>query len=233
MLDAQTFAAQSVLRIRDIADRQHIAVRGAHLLVDDHTVLGRQSRRGGEINGGTCADADHHEIGWDASGRRFDSLDRGITGERGGVRVLEEVHSVLAVQILEVFSELLSEDGRERGSVGVEDDRDIAAVGLGRCRDLEADPAAADDRDLLAVAELGPDGHCISGIAESVDVAKLSARDIERAGYRSGGEDRLAVGQLLTVIEGDLLRTCVKGGHRGAEVGRDVLSGVPIFASES
>src|SRR5699024_6457995 len=151
---------------------------------------------------GIRADADDDEIGGHASGAGLDGLDGGGTGEGRGVGLLEEGHTGLLVDGFAMLSEPLTELGRQRTPTRAEDDGATAAVELRRCGDLESDPTAADNGDLLALAELSADGHGISGIPESVDVGQLGSRHVEGARGRPGRQDRLSVLELLAVVEG-------------------------------
>src|SRR5690625_7651308 len=72
----------------------------------------------------------------------------------------------------------ISEHGRQRRRIRVEDDGDIAAVELRCCGDFESDPTAADDGDLLAIAELSADDYGVSGIQERVDVVHISTQHV-------------------------------------------------------
>ena len=93
------------------------------------------------------------------------------------------------------------------------DHHDIGAQHARRGGDLESDPAAADDDESRAFAEIGADRGAVVDAAEIMDALKLLPLDRELADPAPGGDQQLVVCNRAAARERDGLPRALDRGR--------------------
>ena len=179
--------------VGDVTDRVHVLVGGAEPTVGPDAVVDDQAGGLGELGDGLDPDPDDEQVDVEraavAEGHR-----RAVTagGDGGHLDAGAEVDAVLAVEVGEDLGDLRTEDAQE-GELERLEDGHRGAVLPGGGRDLEPDPAAADDADAGALGEVLAEGE---GVVEGAQIDDGDAGLVghrQRSRPRPGGQHELVV----------------------------------------
>ena len=135
-------------RVGDVAGGVDVRVGGAQLRVDPDAVIDLEACCGGELAVGRDPDPGDDRVGRDvaAIGQAHPGGLAVVAGDLADLHAAAQVHLVVTVQVGEDLGDLAAEDPQQRQFRRLQHG-DLDAGGAGRGRGLQADPAAADQRD--------------------------------------------------------------------------------------
>ena len=180
VFDAQLPAQQRMVGVGDVADGQDVVIRRDQVPVHEDAVVAVQAARTRQPVVRAHPDADDDGVGLDhgavgephgahphrVGGRGLDRRDGDPTPQRDGV---------LAMQVGEDLRHPGAEDPQQ-GQLGLLEHGDLGTARTGCRGGLQADPARADDDDLCAVAEFGPEVVAVVEAPETAHATEIGAR---------------------------------------------------------